>query len=226
MTRRYRSRGLSLVGLLIGTAMGLVVVAGAGSVVAAHQRDQRAALSEARLMQDLRATSGLVARDLRRAGHWSAAASGVHLDGDGSAPLANPHAAITPVREPSSTVTLSFSSGPGDGAAVGDSERFGFRLRAGAIELQLGVGNWQALNDPSILVITTFRVEPTVDEISLAAFCAEPCAAGSTVCPPRQQIRSFALSLAGRSSADPAIVRSLHTRVRARNDAVVGSCEG
>ena len=100
--RRHRSRGLSLIGLLVGTAMGLVVVAGAGSVVAAHQRDQRAALSQARLMQDLRATSELVARDLRRAGYWSAAASGVRIDGDVSAPLVNPHASIAPALAPSS----------------------------------------------------------------------------------------------------------------------------
>jgi prepilin peptidase dependent protein B len=223
---RRHSRGLSLPGLLIGTAMGLAVVAAASSVVAAHQRDQRAALAEARLMQDLRTTAGLVARDLRRAGHWSAAASGVRLDGDASAPLANPHAAIAPAAERSSTVTLSFSSGPGDGAAVDDSERFGFRLRAGAIELQLGAGNWQAINDPSTLAITSFSVEPTVEEISLAAFCAAPCAAGSTACPPRQQIRSFAVALAGHPATGAAIVRSLHARVRARNDAVVGSCEG
>ena len=37
-------------------------------------------------MQELRATAGLVARDLRRAGYWVAAASGVRGDEDASAP--------------------------------------------------------------------------------------------------------------------------------------------
>jgi type IV pilus assembly protein PilW len=206
--------------------MGLVVVAAAASVVAAHQRDLRRALADARLMQDLRATSELVARDLRRAGYWSAAASGVRSDSDGATPLANPHAAIAPALAPSSTVALSFSTVGRDTITVDESERFGFRLRGGAVELQLGAGNWQALNDPATLVVTRFEVEPRVEEVPLAAFCAGPCAAASTVCPPRLQIRSFAVSLAGRSATDAATTRSLHSRVRARNDAVVGSCEG
>ena len=226
MRDRRRTRGVSLVGLLVGTAIGLVVVAAAGGVVATHQRDQRAVLAEARLMQDLRATAELVARDLRRAGHWSAAASGVRLDGDASTPLVNPHASISPALVATSAVALSFSNGTHDASAVDDSERYGFRLRAGAVEIQLGAGNWQALNDPATLVVTTFRVEPSVDEVSLASFCAAPCAAGSVVCPPRQQVRSFAVSLVGRGANDAAVVRSLHTRVRARNDAVVGRCEG
>jgi prepilin peptidase dependent protein B len=222
---RQRSRGLSMVELLVGAAVGLVVVAAATSVVAAHQRDLRRTLSEARLMQDLRTTSELVVRDLRRAGYWSAAASGVRSDGDGAVPIANPHATIAPALGASSAVALSFSNG-GAGVGVEDSERFGFRLRGGGVELQLGAGNWQAINDPATLVVTAFRVEPRVEEISLAAFCAAPCAAASAVCPPRQQIRSFDVSLAARSATDATLTRGLRTSVRARSDAVVGSCEG
>ncbi len=215
-----------MVELLVGTAVGLLVVAAAAGVVGAHQRDLRHALSEARLMQDLRTTAELVARDLRRAGYWSAAASGVRVPGDAVAPIANPHASIVPTLAASSTVALSFSNGNSDAASVDDSERFGFRLRGGAVELQLGAGNWQAINDPATFVVTTFRVEPRIDEVSLAAFCAAPCAVGSTVCPPRQQIRSYTVSLAARLATDATTTRALRTSVRARNDAVLGSCEG
>ncbi len=224
--RRQRAHGLSMIELLVGTAVGLLVVAAATSVIAAHQRDLRRTLSEARLMQDLRTTSGLVARDLRRAGYWSAAASGVRVDGDGTVPIANPHSAIAPALDASNAVALSFSNGAGAGLGVDDSERFGFRLRAGSVELQLGAGNWQSINDPATLVVTSFRVEPHVEEISLGAFCAAPCAALSATCPPRQQIRSFDVTLAARSATDVALVRTLRTSVRARSDAVVGSCEG
>ena len=64
-------------------------------MVARTSANSARSLSEARLMQDLRTTAELVARDLRRAGHWSAAASGVRVDGDVAAPLANPHAPIS-----------------------------------------------------------------------------------------------------------------------------------
>jgi prepilin peptidase dependent protein B len=222
--RRHRSRGMSMIELLVGSAIGLLVAAAAGSVVSAHHGEARRQQIEGRLMQDLRGAAELVGRDLRRAGYWSAAASGVR--GDDAAVLANPHAAIAPAGAASDGVALSFSTATGDATAVDDSERFGFRLRAGAIEVQLGARNWQALSDPGTLLVTSFTVEPRLDEVSLAAFCEQPCATGSTICPPRQQVRSYAIALAARSPIDARVTRSLQSSVRARNDRVVGSCEG
>jgi prepilin peptidase dependent protein B len=220
---RTHSRGVSIVELLVGTAVGLVIVAAAGSLVASHSAASRRVQVETRLMHDLRTTAEIVGRDLRRAGHWSAAASAARR---GDEPLAaNPHAAIAPATTPASAVALSFSIDPAGSAMVDDAERFGFRLRAGAVELQLGLGNWQALSDPGTLVVTAFSVEPRVEEAALGTFCERPCAAGSTTCPPRQQVRSFAVTIAGRSAVDPRVQRSLHTSVRVRNDVVVGSCE-
>ena len=221
--RRHRARGLSMIELLVGTAIALIVVAAAGSIVAGHQIAARRAEVEARLMQDLRAAAELVGRDLRRAGHWAAAASGVR-HGDASA-AANPHVAIAPALAASNAVTLSFSTGAGDPMAIDDAERFGFRLRSGTIEIQLGDRNWQALSDPGTMVVTSFSVEPRVDEADLGTFCDKPCAAGNATCPPRQQIRSFAIALAARSTVDPGVTRALGRSVRVRNDIVVGSCQ-
>ena len=222
--RRVDGRGVSMIELLVGTALGLLVAAAAGSVLGTQHVAARQLQNEARLMQDLRATAELVARDLRRAGHWASAASGVR--GDDAVVLANPYAAIAPAAAASDAVALSFSSDGSAGASVAANERFGFRLRGGAVEIQLGERNWQALNDPQTLVVTSFRVEPRIDEASLAAFCALPCAGASTTCPPRQQVRSFVIALAGRSPADAQVTRALSSTVRARNDVVVGACEG
>jgi type IV pilus assembly protein PilW len=222
MARRHE-RGLSLVELLVGAAIGLIVVAAAGSVVAAHQAAARRVQVEARLMQELRGAAELVGRDLRRAGHWAEAASGVR-QGDGPI-VANPHAAIAAAGSTAAVVALSFSTGAGDASGVDDDERFGFRLRNGAIEMQLGAGNWQALSDPGTVVVTAFSVVPRVDDIDLATFCARPCSAGSTTCPPRQQVRSYAISVAGRAAVDVSVTRELRSVVRVRNDVVVGSCE-
>lgn len=220
---RRRQRGLTLVELLVGAAVGLLVVAAAGSVVAAQQAAARRVQAEARLMQDLRGAAELVSRDLRRAGHWAAAASGIRR-GD-EPPLANPHTEIAPASGAASAIALSFSTGAGDPSNVEEDERFGFRLRSGAIETQLGVRNWQALSDPGIVIVTSFAVVPRVDESELATFCARPCSPGSTTCPPRQQVRSYAIGLAGRSPVDALVTRELRTVVRVRNDIVVGSCE-
>jgi prepilin peptidase dependent protein B len=221
---RRHAAGLSMVELLVGTAIGLIVAASAAAVVAANVRENRQLQLEARLMQELRSTAGLVARDLRRAGYWVAAASGVRGDG-ASAPVMNPHAVMSPEGAASDAVRLSFSRDSGDDLALDDEERFGFRLRNGVVEVQLGAGNWQALSDAGTLLVTTFTVSPFVEAIDLQAFCERECDVGNTACPPRQQVRSFALSIDARSVVDPAVTRSLRSRVRVRNDAVVGSCQ-
>ena len=222
---RARARGVSIVELLVATAIGLVVVAAAGSIVLAQHAASRRLQSEARLMHDLRTAADLVARDLRRAGHWSAAAASAVRLGDEPA-AANPHAALMPASGAASAVALSFSTSSADaGGVVDDRDRFGFRLRGGAIEVQLGARNWQALSDPGTVVVTSFSVVPRVDEADLATFCAKPCSAGSTTCPPRQQIRSYAIDVAGRSAVDALVTRELRSVVRVRNDIVVGSCE-
>ena len=92
---------------------------------------------------------------------------------------------------------------PSENGSLDGNERFGFRLRNGAIELQLGDGNWQALTDPATLTVTAFEVAPRTEEPSLERFCAGPCAAGSTTCPPRQQVRSFAVAIDAQAVADP-----------------------
>lgn len=225
MSTPHRSRGLSMIELLVGTAVGLIIVA-AGTIVVVHNaRENRSLVIEARLMQDLRTAADIVSRDLRRAGYWAASASGVRSD-DGNAVIANPYAAVTPDAAASDAVSLSFSRDASENGVVDSNERFGFRLRTSAIELQLGDNNWQALTDPATLAVTTFSVEPRTEETSLARFCAEPCAAGSTSCPPRQQIKSFAIAISGRSTLDASVRRSVQSAVRLRNVSVVGSCEG
>ena len=222
--RAATQRGLSLVELLVGSAIGLLVAAAAAGLLATQLRESRSVQVEARLTEDLQGIADLVTRDLRRAGHWAAAASGVRgLDGIPAA--ANPHGIAATDGAASDAVRLSFSRDGNERAAVDDAERFGYRLRRGTLETQLGAGNWQALSDPGAVTFTRFTVEARDDTVSLATFCDLPCAAGSTTCPPRQQLRSMTVRLSARSVADPSLVRSLRSEVRVRNDAVVGRCE-
>ena len=224
MSTRPSSRGLSIIELLVGTAVGLVVVAAGTTVVTHSARENRVLTIEARLMQDLRTAADIIARDLRRAGHWGASASGVRSN-DGSPVLANPYALVAPETAASDSVRLSFSRDASENGTVDGNERFGFRLRNGAVELQLGDGNWQALTDPATLTVTAFEVTPRTEETSLERFCAEPCAVGSTTCPPRQQVRSFTVAIEAQAVADPGVRRSVHAGARLRNGSVVGRCE-
>ena len=216
-------RGLSLVELMLGAAIGLFIVAAALTLFGGQLRENRSLLLETRLMQDLRTAADLIGRDLRRAGHWGAAADGVWATGASSV-APNPYTALAPLAAASDAASFRYSRDAVENHRVDSNEQFGYRLRAGVVEIELGAGNWQALTDAGTLTITEFSVTPTLQTLDLGRFCARPCGAGSTTCPPTQQLRSLALRLTARLAAEPAVVRSLRSEVRLRNDAVSGAC--
>ena len=218
-------RGLGLVELLVGTAVGLLVVAATSALVVREVGEHRALRREARLTQELRHAADIVARDLRRAGWWAGAASGIAAD-DGVAGVANPYAFAASSAIAASAVQVRYSRDAVENGVVDANERFGFRLRNAAIELQLGETNWQALTDPQTVAVTAFIITPRIEETSLASFCAEPCATGSIVCPPRQQVIHVEVAIAGRSADDAAVRRQVRAGARLRHTPVIGGCEG
>lgn len=218
-----RHRGISMVELLVGLAVGLFIAAAGVTLMAGNLRENRALMLESRLMQDLRTAADIITRDLRRAGYWAGAVAAIQAV-PGSPTAANPYLAVAPAAAASDAVTFAFSRDASENQTLDSNEQFGFRLRRGVIEMQLGSGNWQALTDANTVVVTGFTVTPTIEELSLAAQCARPCAPVTPECPPRQQVRSLDVSIQGRSSADATVQRSLRSSVRLRNDAVVGAC--
>lgn len=219
-------RGLSLVELLVGTALGLFIVAGAVTLLLTHLREQRSLLMEARMMQDLRATADLMARDLRRAAYWGDSAVG--LGSADAATRPNPYGALAPSAAASDVVRFSYSRDGTENHTVDGNETFGWRLHRGAIELDLGSG-WQRLTDPSMLTVTGFSVTPSVEPIDLSDLCTRPCdvqAAATALCPPRQQVRRMTLRIDGRAAGTTGAVRSIETQVKLRNDVVIGTCSG
>lgn len=214
MNRRIHQRGLSLIELMVGAAIALFIAAAGGTLLVSHLRENRALLLEARLTQDLRTTADLIDRDLRRAGYWGNAGEGT-----------NPYAELAPGLAASDSVSLRYSMDAIENDVVDSNEQFGFRLRGGAIELQLGAGNWQALTDANTLTVTTFNVTPELQDVSLALFCPTACATGSnSTCPPHRQVRNLAVSITAALVSDARVVRTVHSKVRVRSDAVVGSC--
>jgi type IV pilus assembly protein PilW len=215
MNTRARQRGLSIVELMVGIAIGLVIVAAALLTLTHHLRENRSLIVEARLMQDLRTASDLVAHDLRRAGYWNHAGEGV-WHASGSPLQANPYTALNVSDE-----ATSFSYARSET----DSHDFAYRLRDGVIEMRIGNGNWQAMTDGGTLRVASFSITPHAQDIVLDGFCARPCAAGSSnTCPPRQQVRSFAVHIEAKAATNPEVSRTVQATVRLRNDALSGAC--
>jgi prepilin peptidase dependent protein B len=218
---RHGSRGMSLVELMVGVAIGLLVVAAASFVAVNQLGDNRRLLLETQVQQDLRATADLITRDLRRAGYWGAAQTGVWYEGGPDA-AGNPYASVQPdANGPAQQeVDYVYSRGVEDGA-IDDKERFGFKLENEAIKMLIN-GAWQELTDSNVLKVTRFDV--TLRKESVVQSCFKECPAGGTACWPKQDVRSFTVEIEGTAAFDPDVRRSVRNTVRVRNDATSGDC--
>jgi prepilin peptidase dependent protein B len=219
---RRRSHGLTLVELMLAMALGLFIVAIAMTFMVNRLREHRALLLESRLVHDLRSTAALVARDLRRAGHWGDASAALWQPG--SPRVDNPYTELAPASGSTDVLGFAISRDAIENHVLDSNEQFGFRLHQGAVEMMLGGGSWQALTDTATMQVLSFSMTPQVREVSLAHACAKPCALGAADCPPTQVLRSISIALTARSITDAQLVRSAWSDVRLRNDVVRGRC--
>ena len=220
--RARQQAGVSLVELLIGITIGLFIVGASLTALLMHLRESRSLIAQSRLMQDLRATTDLMARDLRRVGYWGAADHGVwQSEGSATSTVINPYTAMT---TSASAVAFRYSRDAVENDLVDGNEQFGYRLRNGVLELQLGSSPWQAMTDITTMRVTRFDITP-IDELrSLAGSCSAPCPTGDTSCPPQLHVRSLVLTLTAQGIGESTAMRSVRTRVRLRNDSVTGHC--
>jgi len=231
---RRRQRGLSLVELMTGTALGLLVVAGAISLLAGQLGATRRLMLEARVQQDLRSTADLMTRELRRSGYWGQALAGVpavlpaaEAGGTTQAPTApprNPYAALS-ADAGAATLGYSLSRDATENGSVDLNERFGLRLNRSEHTLQMltGSGTWQTLTDPAVVTLPDDGLAIALIEtpVDLRQICPSAC---TGIDCPRLTVREARLTLKARATADPSLQRQLETRVRLRNDRLDGRC--
>lgn len=216
--------GVSLVELLVGLTIGLVITGAGLTALVAHLRESRALIAQSRLMQDLRATTDLIARDLRRAGYWGDAGSGVWQRGSAATAAANPYAALATTDAPITSISLRYSRDTVENGVLDSNEQFGFRLRNGALEAQLGAAPWQTLTDATSMRITRFSLVPTAQTITLEGTCHAPCPAASSTCPPQLRVRGLTVTVSAEGVAPTTPERTVRTQVRLRNDEITGQC--
>jgi len=237
--------GVSIVEMLVGVAVGLFLLAGAVTLFVSNLSNSRKLLVEARVNQDLRAAADLVARDLRRAGYWASAIKGTNatiVTGTGTAGMANPYQDIATA---SSQITYNFSRDASnatpavDNDTLDNNEQFGFRLSGGKIQMKTdNTPTWQDVTDPNVVTVTGFVVsQATIPAIDIRGSCAKVCcgdddvAAGTCAAPsprpptcPKIQVRRYNIVITGQAVSDPAVVRTLSTEARARNEFATGQC--
>jgi prepilin peptidase dependent protein B len=218
---RAGERGASLVELMVGVVVGLFIVAGVAAFAAGFSSASRRLVLEARLTQDLRAAMDIVTGELRRAGYWQNAASGV-APADAAASAAayefTGFAALTP-EGPASTpgVVYAYDRSAAPVASVADRASFG--LIKGVLTSSIGASGEQPLTDGATTLVTAFdvRAQSLVEAMS----CPTGCAAAGC---PSLAVRQLAVTLRAQSTVDPAVRRTLVGRVRVRNDQPTGAC--
>ncbi len=218
-TRGILNRGLSLVELMVGIAVGLFIVAAATVMATGQLGENRRLLLESQLQQDLRATSDIIARELRRSGAMINAHT---LVATATLPaLANAISATTPASGAHSPAEITFryernqtEQGP-----------WGFKLQDGIIKTQLvnsitGLSaGWQDLTDGSVMEVTQFSV--TINrEPPIEVPCPKICPSGDTTCWPLMYVRDFVVDITARLRSAPEVTRSIRSTVRARNEIV------
>ena len=212
-------RGVTLIELMIGMLIGLLVVGIAVQMYVSTLGITRQTTQTVRLNQELRAISDLIVTDLRRAGYWSGATSGVanpysELVSDGSGGGTHVNVFNAPSGAANGCVVMAYEN-----ATPSTSEHFyGYRIAAGGLVEMLtatsyasgsfvdcttssATASWDALSD-----FRTTNIESLVFSFEPAVSWAESSS------------KSIEFSLIGSARDDAALRREITEQVRIRNE--------
>jgi type II secretory pathway component PulJ len=215
------ARGLSIVELLVGIAVGLFVLAGAALVATNQITDNRRLLLETQIQQDMRTAMDIIVRDIRRSGYRFKAETLPAVGAPALPPNGYSPAGALVAGEPL-LYTYSVKAMSGDNG-VADAEDFrGFKEEDGIIKVQLGKDNWQPLTDGEVVSIKALSAEEKKTETLLpTAACGTPPCKSSAGCGDARVVsRIIQLTMVGEARHDKSIERTLKSAVRVRNDEV------
>lgn len=215
---------MTLVELMVGLAVGMIVVAGAVVMATSQIGDHKRLVLETQVQQDLRAAADMMLRDLRRAGTWPAADKGVWAPTNAT-PASNPYAGLE-INPEGNEVSYAYSDAGTAAAEDGvllDAEQHGFRLVNDQLQYRIG-GSYQPLTDPVTLKVLSFQVSVNTQAIPLPDYCIKPCN-GLADCPPQVLVRDVQIKIRAVATHDAEVDRTLNMRARVRNDETVsGAC--
>ena len=227
-----RQRGFTLTELMVGSAVGLLVIAGALQLYIVNLRATSDTLQLSRLNQELRGTLDLLTNDLRRAGYWAfIPGSATPLDnpfqtngndlqlGNSTGETANSCILYSYDLNNDLRVGVGPSGVAGPTTSTTNLEQFGFRLRAGQIQMRNGgspfnctSGSWQAVTDADteITGVQFVLQETCINLLDVEQLC--------TPGDPGMLRRSISIALRARSRSDTEITHQLTNSVALAND--------
>lgn len=231
-----RQRGLSLIELMIGMAVGLVILAGVLTVYISTIQSSSATVKSIRLNQEMNAVLDVMMSDITRAGYWSNATDQIQNIQTVSNPFT---AATTDLRVLDGGRCLLFTYDfDADGLVTASTDEMrGYRLNVDTNEIQTiqgitggvdtttcpGDHAWQSLTDRRTSTITdlTFTLNEKCSNITDTTIqdCTNPVnipASGDLTVHTREVV----ISMTGELTDDNAVRKTLQESVKIRNDAI------
>ncbi|ALS99174.1 hypothetical protein [Lacimicrobium alkaliphilum] len=172
MLTRIRQKGSSLIELMISMLLGLTSLSLLASVAGYGIGTNANLLGQSRLTEEMRAAIFLIGREVRRAGINGNAMSVVQNPTDNPAVFSSTITLGSYPGEPAnSCILFSYDANfNGNLDLENPNERYGFRLKDGAVEVRQGgtgctQGGWQDLTDSQVVEITAliFTLKQTVN---------------------------------------------------------------
>lgn len=238
-----RQAGIGLVELLLGMLVGMLLLGGLISVYVSTSKANADNLKLARLNQEVRAMMGLMTRDIRRAGYWGVVPGTIGMVGNpvwitaiyGAGPTGSVKLSSNPFWQASADLfigqrtgemansCITFSYDLNGDQTVNDTERVGFRLNNGVVEMRVSgttascdSGTYEPMNASNLTNVTalSFTLASTPLNITNPG---SGCVAGAGC----QTIRQVTIALAVQLQSAAAVTQSITEQVRIRNDKYV-----
>jgi type IV pilus assembly protein PilW len=187
MNLHSRQAGLTFVEVLVGMAVGVIVIGGGLTIYASSVRGGNEALLSSKLNHEIGALMHVMANDIRRAGFWGTAMNGrpdqnpFNLPGSTSLVVIDDMASntIQAATGQGSCITYAYDATYVPGSVAGTVENtdlFGFRLNGTVVQMrQTGAvdgaacvggtcnsctnGVWQDVTDPDVIEITRLNFD-------------------------------------------------------------------
>ena len=218
-----RDRGMTFSELLIGLALGALVMTAVLNSYIRLGDQSRFLITQARVYHDLDSLLSLMTHDIRRAGFWQNDNPALVRDNPFTGNMTNLNTGrYSNADPPASCLTYSYDLNRDGLFNQGNSEFFGYRLRNGAVEMRTGgsdyncrQGSWQKITTArTIITGLSFAVtSKSVNPLSTTNNCS-----GNTC----QQMRLVNISLTGYPDRHPDESVTLSTVVLVRNNRVTG----
>jgi prepilin peptidase dependent protein B len=207
-----QQHGFTLIELMISIVIGLIILSAILGLLVSMIKADSDNIKASQLNQELRAAMSLMTRDIRRSGYNGNAT--VNVIGNTANPFQE-MATNFDVTDPATCIIYAYDEDK-DGVDDGNSERFGFRFNAGAIQSRgsgadcAATSNWENITDETVVKITTFTV--LVDDFDHDGNPGPgQTSAGITT-------HQITLTLTGELVRDPSVIRTITETVEIRND--------